>query len=152
MLWRLAQAVSAGEAAATAAATTVPAVAAVAAALVVPVLVRWCWPPRRLPACLGLGALAAVAAWSAREDWLARAGAPQPGRPDYAAIERVAARTRPLETICIDPTDGAGLWIPALAGRAVSPPWVPLVYRDEAREAPPCVHVFTKGTEVPERP
>ena len=152
LLWRLAQAVSAGEAAATAAATTVPAVAAVAAALVVPVLVRWCWPPRRLPACLGLGALTAVAAWSAREDWLARAGAPQPGRPDYAAIERVAARTRPLETICIDPTDGAGLWIPALAGRAVSPPWVPLVYRDEAREAPPCVHVFTKGTEVPERP
>jgi hypothetical protein len=152
LLWRLARAVSAGEAAASAAAPTVPAVAAVAAAFVVPVLVRRCWPPRRLPAALGLGALTAVAAWSAREDWLARAGAPQPGGPDYAAIERVAARTRPLDTICIDPTDGAGLWIPALAGRAVSPPWVPLVYRDEAREAPPCAHLFTKGTEVPERP
>ena len=165
-LWRLAWAISAGEAAglALAAASLVPAVAAVAAAMVVPALVRRCWPPRRPLAALGLAALLAAAAWSARADWLARAGAPQPGSPDYAAIEGVAARTQPLDTICIEPADGAGLWIPALAGRAVSPPWVPLVYRDEARAAvsraapaspglaPPCVHVFSKAAEVPERP
>ncbi len=107
-------------------------------------------------------ALTAAAAWSARADWRARAAAPRPEGADFAAIERAAARTRPLDTICIEPADGAGLWIPALAGRAVRPPWVPLVYRDEARafvsraaspdQVPPCVHVFTKGTEVPERP
>lgn len=154
LLWRLARAVSAGEAADLdlASASVIPAVVAVAAAVVVPVLVRRCWPPRRPLAALGLSALVAVAGWSGRQDWLARAGAPQPAKPDYAAIERVAARTRPLDTICIEPADGAGLWIPALAGRAVSPPWVPLVYRDEARGTPPCVHVFSRGTEVPERP
>ena len=164
LLWRLARALSAGEAAAVlaSAAGAIPAAVAVATALVVPVLVGRCWPPRRSVAALGLAALTAVAAWRARADWLARAGAPRPEGPDFAAIERAAARTRPLDVICIGPADGAGLWIPALAGRAVSPPWVPLVYRDEARAAvsraaspdlvPPCVHVFTKGAEVPERP
>jgi hypothetical protein len=166
LLWRLASALSSGEAAALASAVapTVPAAAAVAVAAIVPVLIRRCWPPRRPLAALGLAVLMACAAWSAREDWLVRAGAPRPGRPDYAAIARVAARTRPLDAICIDPADGAGLWIPALAGRAVHPPWVPLVYRDEARAslsraatapaglALPCVHEFTKGTEVPEPP
>jgi hypothetical protein len=163
LLWRLARALSAEEAAAlpSAAASTLPAFAALAAAAVMPMLVRRCWPPRRPVRALGLAALVSFAAWSAREDWLDRAGAQQPRKAEYAAIEGIAARTRPLETVCIDPADGAGLWIPALAGRAVSPPWVPLVYRDEARaassgaawpsgsHAPACVHVFTKMTEVP---
>jgi hypothetical protein len=163
LLWRLARALSAGEAAAAVIlAPAIPAAVSVATAILVPVLVRRCWPPRRPLAALGLAALTAAAAWSARADWRARAAAPRPEGPDFAAIEGAASRTRPLDAICIEPADGAGLWIPALAGRAVRPPWVPLVYRDEARAAvsraaspglvPPCVHVFTKGAEVPERP
>jgi hypothetical protein len=162
LLWPLARVLSAGEAAVALASLSAAIPAALAVAVVVPLLVRRCWPPRRPLAALGLAALITVAAWSARADWRARAGAARPEGPDYAAIERVAARTRPLDVVCIEPADGAGLWIPALAGRAVSPPWVSLVYRDEARalvsraaspgQAPPCVHVFTKGAEVPERP
>lgn len=166
LLWRLARALSADEAAAlpSLAAATLPAFAAVAAAVVVPILVRRSWPPRGPLKALGLVALVACAAWSARMDWLDRAGASQPRRSEYAAIGRVASLTRPLDTVCVQPGDAAGLWIPALAGRAVSPPWVPLVYRDEARAAsapaatpseslaPPCVHVFTKEAEVPEQP
>ena len=34
------------------------------------------------------------------------------------------------DAVCIEP-GSAGLWIPALAGRRVSHPWTPLVYRDE---------------------
>lgn len=169
LLWRLAQALSSSElstALGTAASTGLAmAAVAAAAAAVIPLLVRRCWPPRRALRALGLAALMAVAVWSAGQEWHGRATAVQPGKLEYAAIGRLAARTRPLDTICIEPTDGgAGLWIPALAGRAVSRPWVPLVYQDEARAAssraatpfeglgPPCVHEFTKATEVPEPP
>jgi hypothetical protein len=166
LLWRFARALSAKEAAAlpSAAASALPAFAALAAAAAMPVLVRRCWPPVRPLRALSLVALASLAAWSARQEWLDRSRAPQPRGAEYAAIEGVAARTRPLETVCIDPAEGAGLWIPAPAGRAVSPPWLPLVYRDEARaassgaatpsggHAPACVHVFTKKTEVPWMP
>lgn len=166
LLWRFAWTLSAEEAAAlpSAAGSALPAFAALAVTLVVPILVHRCWPPRGPLAALGLVALVGVAALAARAEWVDRARAEQPRKADYAALERVAARTRPLDTVCIEPADGTGLWIPALAGRAVSPPWVPLVYRDEAQAAAtraaapsegpprPCVHVFTKLSEVPQPP
>lgn len=120
-----------------------PAVAALAVAAALPMVVRRLWPPRRPLAVLGLAALAAAAAGSARREWLDRASELRPRPAQEGAFDRLPAVTRAVDTVCIEP-GGPGLWIPALAGRAVSHPWVPAVYRDElaARAPVTCVPAF----------
>jgi hypothetical protein len=45
----------------------------------------------------------------------------------------IAAHTRPLDLICND-YGSAGLWVPAIAGRAISAPHLPPFYFDEFQE------------------
>jgi hypothetical protein len=88
--------------------------------------------------------LAVATGESARRDALV-----QPGLvagDDLAAMAWIGENTRPLDLIC-NPDRPSGLWIPALAGRAIREPWLPLLYRDdpEARFRGPCAYTF--GTD-----
>ncbi|HSB60837.1 MAG TPA: hypothetical protein VLI67_03915, partial [Vicinamibacteria bacterium] len=143
LLVRMAGAVSAGEAvsAVPGAAPLARAVAASALVAAGPAMVRRLWPPRGAPGAVALLTMALGAAWSVRREWLQRAIELQPSPAERAAIASLASDPRPLDTVCIEP-GGAGVWIPALAGRSVSHPWVPAAYRDElAASVPvPCVH------------
>ena len=146
LLARLAGAFSAGEAvsALPGAAPLARALAASALAIAAPAMVRRFWPSRGALGAVGLLVMVLGAAWSARREWLDRANELQPAPAERAAIVLLTSHTRPLATICIEP-GGAGVWIPALAGRAVSHPWVPAAYRDELAASLPvaCVSAFT---------
>ncbi|HWW94674.1 MAG TPA: hypothetical protein VN375_15000 [Vicinamibacteria bacterium] len=65
---------------------------------------------------------------------------------DLAAMAWIRENTRPLDLIC-NRARPAGFWIPALAGRAVREPWLPLLYRDdpEARPRGPCAYTYGAG-------
>jgi hypothetical protein len=96
----------------------------------------------------GPTALTVVRALSADEvrGWLADAGrreAPLPPaahEPEYAAIGRQVGGLEVVET----QAGTSGAWIPALAGRRVTTPWVPAIYRTEWREAawPPAAWTY----------
>ena len=130
-LLRLAEALSLAEAEAAVPGLreVAPALAALFVAAAVPWLARRLWPPRRW-AVLGLAGLGLAAVGSFAHDWIDRENELRPGPAEHTVIARLATETRPLEAVCIEP-GSAGLWIPALAGRPVSHPWTPLVYRDE---------------------
>ena len=113
-----------------------PALAALVVAAAVPRLARRLWPPRGWAAVLGLAGLFLAAVGSAAFDGLSRGNALRPGRAEQTAIARLATEPWSLRTVCIEP-GSAGLWIPALAGRPVSQPWVPVVYRDELAAVTP---------------
>jgi hypothetical protein len=73
---------------------------------------------------------------------------------DLAAIAWIGENTRPLDLIC-NPDRPSGLWIPALAGRAIREPWLPLLYRDdpEARPRGPCAYTYaTDPSDLAARP
>jgi hypothetical protein len=96
-----------------------------------------------LAARLTLLLLAGAACESARRDALV-----QPRLvtgEDLAAIAWIRENTRPLDLVCNRAP--SGLWIPALAGRAVREPWLPLPYRDdpEARSRGPCAYTYSSG-------
>jgi hypothetical protein len=55
------------------------------------------------------------------------------GRDDLEAMGWIAAHTRPLDLVCND-YGSAGLWVPAIAGRAISAPHLPPFYLDEFRD------------------
>ncbi len=55
------------------------------------------------------------------------------GRDDLEAMGWIAAHTRPLDLVCND-YGSAGLWVPAVAGRAISSPHLPPFYFDEFRD------------------
>jgi hypothetical protein len=65
---------------------------------------------------------------------------------DLAAMAWIRENTRPLVLIC-NGTRPSGLWIPALAGRAIRDPWLPLLYRDDplARSRGPCAYTYATG-------
>jgi hypothetical protein len=93
--------------------------------------------------------LALAACESARRDALV-----QPrlvAREDLVAMAWIKENTRPLDLIC-NRARLPGLWIPALAGRAVREPWLPLLYRDdpEARSRGACAYTYTAGPLNPE--
>jgi hypothetical protein len=97
-----------------------------------------------IAARLTLLLLAVAACEGARRDALV-----QPrlvGEEDLAAMAWIRESTRPLDLIC-NRARPAGLWIPALAGRAVREPWLPLLYRDdpEARPRGPCAYTYGAG-------
>jgi hypothetical protein len=52
------------------------------------------------------------------------------GRDDLLAMRWIAAHTRPLDLVC-NHYGSAGLWVPAIAGRAISAPHLPPFYFDE---------------------
>jgi hypothetical protein len=62
---------------------------------------------------------------------------------DLVAMAWIGENTRPLDLIC-NRDRPSGLWIPALAGRAIREPWLPLLYRDdpEARPRGPCAYTY----------
>jgi hypothetical protein len=55
------------------------------------------------------------------------------GPDDFEAMGWIAAHTRPLDLVCND-YGSAGLWVPAIAGRAISAPHLPPFYFEEFRE------------------
>ena len=55
------------------------------------------------------------------------------GPDDLQAMAWIAAHTGPLDLVCND-YGSAGLWVPAIAGRAISAPHLPPFYFDEFRE------------------
>jgi hypothetical protein len=63
---------------------------------------------------------------------------------DLAAMAWIRDNTRPLDLIC-NRAGPSGFWIPALAGRAIREPWLPLLYRDEpeARSRGPCAYTYS---------
>jgi hypothetical protein len=73
---------------------------------------------------------------------------------DLAAMAWIRENTRPLDLIC-NRDRPSGLWIPALAGRAIREPWLPLLYRDdpEARPRGPCAYTYaTDPSDLAGRP
>ena len=79
---------------------------------------------------MGLAGLVLTAVAVSVQDGIDRGNGLRPGPAEEAAVARLAADTGPWEAVCIEP-ESAGLWIPALAGRRVSHPWTPVVYREE---------------------
>jgi hypothetical protein len=154
-LWRLAAALSAREAVA-ALAEPGPLdharwIAALAVIGGMPFAVRWAWLARRPLALVVLPFLIVAAAASEGLEWAARARELGPTPAERTAFLR-AEGTRPLDRICVVP-GSAGEWIPALAGRAVSHPWVPFVYRDEiALTAVACVGLPDADPQIPPGP
>ena len=55
------------------------------------------------------------------------------GRDDLEAMAWIAAHTGPLDVVCND-YGSAGLWVPAIAGRAIGAPHLPPFYFDEFGE------------------
>jgi hypothetical protein len=55
------------------------------------------------------------------------------GPDDLEAMRWIATHTRPLDVVCND-YGSPGLWVPALAGRAISAPHLPPFYFDEFRD------------------
>jgi hypothetical protein len=88
--------------------------------------------PRRLHRA-ALAVLIAIAAERAHRYYWSGAANVMVGPDDLDAMRWIAAHTRPLDVVCND-YGSAGLWVPALAGRAVSAPHLPPFYFDEFRE------------------
>jgi hypothetical protein len=69
---------------------------------------------------------------------------------DLEAMAWIREQTPPLAVICIQP-GSSGIWIPALAGRAVSQPYVPssLVARPVLNPGRGCSHAFRSRSDHP---
>ena len=76
--------------------------------------------------------LAGIAAERAHRYYWGGAANVMVGRDDLEAMGWIRAHTRPLDLVCND-YGTAGLWVPALAGRAISAPHLPPFYFDEWR-------------------
>ena len=95
-------------------------------------LVQCLLPARRLLPVAALAVLAGTAAERAHRYYWGGAANVMVGRDDLAAMRWIEAHTRPLDVVCND-YGTAGLWVPALAGRAISTPHLPPFYFDEFR-------------------
>jgi hypothetical protein len=82
---------------------------------------------------VALAVLVAVAAERAHRYYWSGAANVMVGRDDLEAMGWIAGHTLPLDVVCND-YGSAGLWVPALAGRAVSAPHLPPFYFDEFRD------------------
>ena len=82
---------------------------------------------------LALAVLVAIAAERAHRYYWSGATNVMVGRDDLEAMLWLAAHTRPLDLVCND-YGSAGLWVPAIAGRAISAPHLPPFYFDEFRD------------------
>jgi hypothetical protein len=87
---------------------------------------------RRLLAMAALMALAGTAGERAHRYYWGGAAHVMVGGDDLQAMRWIEAHTRPLDVVCND-YGTAGLWVPALAGRAISAPHLPPFYFDEFR-------------------
>ncbi len=111
-------------------------------------------PQARKAAGLGLLAgllVAGPACWRlAPVPFVGRAFIPAEARlraDDLEAMTRLSQPAAPLEVVCIEP-GGAGIWIPGVAGRAVSAPHLPLYLQSAGGggEAPgPCTVEYGHG-------
>ena len=87
---------------------------------------------RRLLPVVALAVLAGTAAERAHRYYWGGAANVMVGPDDFAAMRWIEAHTRPFDVVCND-YGTAGLWVPALAGRAISAPQLPPFYFDEFR-------------------
>lgn len=87
---------------------------------------------RALAARLVLLVLGGVALERSNRYYLSGAANVMVSGDDLAAMEWIRDHTGPLDVICNDYRT-AGLWVPALAGRAISHPQLPPFYFDEFR-------------------
>ena len=97
------------------------------------VLVERLLRARRLLAIAMLAALGATAAERAHRYYWGGAANVMVGADDLAAMRWIEAHTGPLDVVCND-YGSAGLWVPALAGRAISAPHLPPFYFDEFKD------------------
>jgi hypothetical protein len=99
--------------------------------------------PRTLARAL-LVVLAVIAVERAHRYYGGGAANVMVGPDDLDAMRWIAAHTRPLDVVCND-YGSAGLWVAALAGRAISAPHLPPFYFDEfaagSRERP-CAYTY----------
>jgi hypothetical protein len=96
-------------------------------------LVRELLRTPRLLHRMALVVLVGIAAERAHRYYWSGAAYVMVGRDDLEAMRWIAGHTRPLDLVCND-YGSAGLWVPALAGRAISAPHLPPFYFDEFRE------------------
>lgn len=82
---------------------------------------RWSWPDRTP---WGLLVCASIAFVATREDWSSRSARIVVSADDFAAAAWLRDNSRVTDVVCSG-DEGARAWIPALAGRAASPPRVP---------------------------
>jgi hypothetical protein len=85
---------------------------------------------RRLLHRVALIVLVGIAAERAHRYYWSGATYVMVGRDDLEAMRWIAGHARPLDVVCND-YGSAGLWVPALAGRAISAPHLPPFYFDE---------------------
>ncbi len=100
----------------------------------------------RPAARLVLALLVVAALEGLRRDLSVRPESPL-GPDDLGAMAWIAAHARPLDVVCHEARTAA-VWIPAVAGRAISAPVVPALFRDELRGAGerPCAYGYwTRG-------
>ena len=90
----------------------------------------------RLLAMAALAALAGTAGERAHRYYWGGAANVMVGRDDLEAMRWIEAHTGSLDVVCND-YGSAGLWVPALAGRAISAPHLPPFYFDEFRAGSP---------------
>jgi hypothetical protein len=99
-------------------------------------LVEALWMRERAVSRAAVLALLALAAEGTSRSSLEAASAIAVTRDDLDAAAWIQAHTTFLEVICTQ--DRAGLWIPALAGRAIEPPLVPRLHEGEPRPEQRC--------------
>ena len=88
--------------------------------------------------------------WELHELLPQREGVPDEGA--WLAMAWVRDHTEPLAHVCVPP-GSVGRWVPAVAGRAITPPEVPWLYRDEAlASAPSCRFTMLFAPFVPAEP
>jgi hypothetical protein len=97
------------------------------------ILVRELLRVPRLLHRLALLVLVGIAAERAHRYYWSGAANVMVGRDDLEAMRWIATHTGPLDLVCND-YGSAGLWVAALAGRAISTPHLPPFYFDEFRE------------------
>jgi hypothetical protein len=94
-------------------------------------LIERLWTPRLVP-LVALAVMAGTAAERTHRYYAGGAVNVMVGEDDLAAMRWIESHTRPTDVVCND-YGTAGLWVPALAGRAISAPHLPPFYFDEFR-------------------
>lgn len=109
-------------------------------------LVAWLTLHRR--GAWSRGVLAALLALGAGASWSYYRSADRASRPGpdaIAALAWIRAETGPLDVVCRQ--GAAGLWVPALAGRAVRPPGESWPAENQASSRRPCRYLFAGAGE-----